>query len=92
MARKLRIHWAARMAAKISRRVPQIPGAGHMLRSQAHRCPGASEYEPISARGPAVRRATEVQRAFVVRLEGISSKTISVKMEKKNPRMSQPMA
>lgn len=32
------------------------------------------------------------QPTFVVRLEGISNKTISVMMEKKNPRMSQPMA
>ena len=34
MARKLRIHWAARMAAKISRRVPQIAG---MAGTSAHR-------------------------------------------------------
>jgi hypothetical protein len=33
-----------------------------------------------------------VQRAFVVRLEGIRSKTMSVMMEKKNPRISQPTA
>ena len=38
------------------------------------------------------RRQQDVQRAFVVRLEGIRSKTISVMMEKKNLRMSQPRA
>ena len=48
------------------------------------------EDEPISSRR--LQYAGKDQLAFVVRLEGNSSKTISVMMEKKNPRMSQPMA
>lgn len=51
------------------------------------------EHEPMSPLGnQRCRPDNKVQRALVVRLEGNSSKTINVIMEKKNPRISQPIA
>ena len=71
-----------------------LPAASIPMPLAGRCCPDGKcehEHELISyARGSEVRRQQNVQRALVVRLEGSSSKTISVMMEKKNPRMSQP--